>query len=95
MSDDLSTKERLARVLEEEGLHHLSRWARRGVFDDFESEFATPKVLLSDCLRKAGREDLAQRAAAGEWDGTRAEADEWAREQGGELGAMLDRLGLR
>jgi len=73
----MSTKERLAAVLDREGLHLLAVEARAGRFDDFESPSATPIRDLVEVLHRHGLEDLAQRAIAGEWDGTAEEAQVW------------------
>ena len=73
----MSTKERLAVVLRQEGLLGLAGEALLGRFDDYETKSATPIGDLVRCLRARGREDLAQRAIGGEWDGTEEEARRW------------------
>jgi len=77
-----STKNRLARVLREQGLEEMAAAAEAGRYDDYESESATPIVDLVYRLRTAGREDLARRAIAGEWDGSREEAEAWYEREG-------------
>lgn len=72
------TKERLAQVLHAAGLFDMEREAREGRYDDYESWSATPIIDLVATLRLADREDLAQRAINGEWDGTKKEAEQWA-----------------
>jgi len=78
----MSTKERLARVLRQAGLYLLEVEALGGRFDDYESASATPIMDLVECLRLQGREDLAQRAIAGEWDGTAEEGQAWYEREG-------------
>lgn len=78
----MRTKDRLAAVLRQEGLQRLAGAALLGWFDDYESESATPIVDLVKELRLCGREDLAQRAIAGEWDGTAEEAKAWYEREG-------------
>ena len=75
----IPTKTRLAAVLEEHGLPDLAKRARRGRYDDYESESATPTVDLVRILLERGHPDLAQRAKDGEWDGTKEEGDAWLR----------------
>lgn len=81
----MRTKERLAQALASEGLHFLAGQASAGRYDDFESESSTPCHDLVNALRAAGREDLAQRAMNGEWDGSPEEADEWFQREGKDL----------
>lgn len=64
----MTTKHRLAAVLSEAGLANLAADALRGRYDDYESESATPIIDLVRALIIAGRSDLAERAANGEWD---------------------------
>lgn len=78
----MSTKQRLAAVLRQEGLLGLAGEALLGRYDDYESDSATPIVDLVRCLRARGREDLAQRAIGGEWDGTEEEARRWYEREG-------------
>ena len=87
------TKNKLATVLELEGLHNLAERARRGEFDDYESESATPLMDLEAQLRRHDRPDLAKRVIEGEWDGTQEESEAWFKREGqhligGVLGAM-------
>lgn len=76
------TKERLAQALHAAGLSEMAEAARAGRYDDFESESATPCLDLVRDLRRAGKPKLAERAADGEWDSTRAEAEEWFEREG-------------
>jgi hypothetical protein len=76
------TKDKLAAVLRAEGLTGLAERAASAEFDDFESEHTIPIGELVKALHAAGRADLARRAMAGEWDGTKEEAEAWARKEG-------------
>jgi hypothetical protein len=80
--DCMRTKERLAQALQEAGADPLTiHAARRGRYDDFESDSATP---ISDLVREARRQGLvtiAIRAMSGEFDATAEEADEWFKSQ--------------
>jgi hypothetical protein len=66
----------------EEGLLDMAAKARVGHYDDYRSPLATPIVQLVLDLCNAKRFDLAGRAANGEWDGTREEAEAWFRAYG-------------
>ena len=82
----MSTKERLVTALE---ANNAPDWmmtnARNGVYDDFESDSATPiGQLVADC-RSAGLDGLADRAINGEFDSTKEEAQAWFEREGKEL----------
>ena len=79
----MSTKERLAEVLDGAGLLELARRARAGEYDDFESDSATPQLDLFQALMAVRHLDLAKRVTDGEWDGTPEEADAWAQSEEG------------
>jgi len=81
----MKTKEKLAAVLRDAGLMVLAEEADLGRFDDYESESGSPIADLVRALRSCGREDLAQRAIDGEWDGTAEEAQAWYEREGKEL----------
>lgn len=51
--------------------------AAAGYYDDYRSELAFPISQLVTDARRKGLEDIARRAAAGEFDGTKEEADAW------------------
>lgn len=85
----MKTKERLERDLRAEGLDNLADLAAKGTFDDFESYLTFPSTALVLALAAAGRPDLEKRAADGEWDGTKEEADDWLRREGAQ--ALLGR----
>lgn len=81
----MSTKERLAAALREIGLTTLAEEAARGVYDDYESPMAFPLINLVHRLGEAGTAEaavLAQRVKDGDFDGTKEEADAWARREG-------------
>ena len=80
----MSTKERLALILEEAGLTDMAARARAGYYDDYESELVMPCIQLVSDLYAAGRRDLALRARAGEWDATMEESQAWARSPEGQ-----------
>lgn len=104
----LPTKERLARHLRWIGLTLLAARAQDGEFSDFDSDHATPKIVLlkelQRVLLKAKRkgqvekrkriEDLVKHVKGGEYDDTKAESDAWAAKQTGEIRDTLDRMGL-
>lgn len=91
------TKHRLAAVLRERGLLDMALKAAQGVYDDYESELATPCVQLVTDLKAAGANDLAARAMNGEWDGTTAESEAWFEREGKDLLAsdILDKSARR
>lgn len=64
----IATKERLAQILHAEGLFEMEKAARAGLYDDFESDSATPIVDLVRDLRAGGKNNLAARAMNGEWE---------------------------
>lgn len=73
----MKTKERLAEVLEREGLKEMAEKARQGYYDDYESMLATPITQLVIDLTLAGKKELAGRAKNGEFDCTLEESREW------------------
>lgn len=63
--------------------------ATGNAFHDFKSQSATPIIdLVRECER-LGLSDIAERARGGEFDATKAEADEWMRGPEGQQ-AMRD-----
>lgn len=58
--------------------------ARQGLFDDYKSDHPTPCILLVEACRAAGMPDMAERAKNGEFDGTRADSDAWAKSSDGQ-----------
>lgn len=105
---NVPTKDRLARHLHAIGLPVLAARARSGEFSDFESEHATPQIMLVGELRaahvKASRRkgehsdkalairDLEKLVIAGEYDDTKAESDAWAAKQTGEIKRIIDAM---
>lgn len=77
----MTTSERLAAVLLEHHLYDMAAKAKQGYYDDFRSPLATPIAQLVVDLYEVKRADLAERAMAGEWDGTREEAEAWWKAQ--------------
>ena len=55
--------------------------ARRGEYDDFESDSTPPIADLVAHARAAGLESIARRAREGEFDATKEEAEAWAARQ--------------
>jgi hypothetical protein len=96
IKEKLPTKERLARHLGAEGLPDLAYNARQGLYDDFDDGGdVTPQIRLMQDLKRRGRYDLAWIVTSGEYDATKAEFDAWAQKQSGEMGALIDKLGMR
>ena len=70
----IPTTEKLAQALEEaKAPQVMIDAARRGRYDDFKSESATPIVDLVHDLKNVGLQDLAKRAMCGEFDSRRQE----------------------
>jgi len=73
------TTERLAEAL---SLAGAPKWmidnANAGVYDDFKSPHALPIMTLVFDAQSCGLVTIIERAKAGEFDGTKEEADEWA-----------------
>jgi hypothetical protein len=79
----MKTTERLAKVLEENGCPaDMVQRARGGYYDDFESPLDTPILQLVTDLRALHKHALAKRAIAGEFDGSKEEADAWMQREG-------------
>ena len=57
--------------------------ARRGLYDDFKSPYATPITILIITAQKNGLADIADRAMGGEFDAPKWEGDAWARSPDG------------
>ena len=86
LKNKLPTRERLARHLAAEGAPGLAYFARLGLYDDFhENGHPTPQIKLLEDLKRAGRPDLKWIVTSGEYDGTKAESDEWWRLKGPDL----------
>lgn len=79
----MTTSERLALELEKFGCPaDMVKRARDGYYDDFRSPLATPCIQLVTELRALKKFALAHRAAEGEFDCTREEADAWMESEG-------------
>lgn len=86
----MTTAERLAAALDKAGLTGLASKARQFAYDDYKSPSATPiNDLVADLAAIAksplvtnatalSANELIARAVAGEFDGTKEEADAWA-----------------
>ena len=82
-----STKQRLAAALRDAGFLDLAEEAARGMFDDYESPNAMPLHNLVARLREqmsVAADVMIARVIEGEFDGTEAEADAWARSPEGQ-----------
>jgi hypothetical protein len=55
---------------------YVLKRALKGVYHDFDTELATPKLQLVADLRQAGFEDLADRTIAGEYDDERPSVEQ-------------------
>lgn len=69
----LTTADRLANELEEKH-PQLAQRARDGLYDDFRSPLAFPKVALLKDLLAVGDKELAERVSRGDFDNTREDA---------------------
>lgn len=95
--DRTPTTELLAEAMEAEELpEELIKNARAGKFDDFhENGYAMPQTVLIRCLIRVRADALRRRVINGEFDAQQWESDAWAAKQTGEMGDMVDELGLR
>lgn len=89
MSEPLPTKERLAQAIEARlGKEYnplvtrIIMRARLGVYDEFESDIASPISQLVHDLRAVGFDDMAQRAIEGDFDCTEEEGQAWMQREG-------------
>lgn len=91
----MHTKDFLAGELRKAGLISMAEAAERGLYHDYLSPLAMPCVALTKHLLDIGTPEamaLRQRAVAGEFDASQAEAEAWADSQEGrETFAMLTR----
>ena len=99
MSEELPTKERLARAIVERTkgkydprFERMIKMAREAYYDEYDGPLATPITQLVDDFRALGWPDMAQRAMDGEFDATMEEAEAWMQREGwplimGELGS--------
>lgn len=82
-----ATKDRLARELHEAGLpEEMVERARRGAYDDWISDSATPLIDLVNELAKydtPGARLVRAKVIDGDFDGTREESDAWAASEEG------------
>lgn len=83
------TRNKLARALRSSALavspqdvavmEHLAKRAESGEFDDYSDVHVCGPTAIHGILRSLGKHDLAKRVAAGEFDATAEESEEWAR----------------
>lgn len=89
------TKLRLAIRLQEVS-HELAERAEQGEFSDYESQHATPKVILvqslnaiskttSNLKRRQLAREIMEEVKDGKWDETREEAEAWFQREGKDL----------
>lgn len=85
----METRMRLAQAIREvatEARHErLAVRAEAGHYDDYRSPLATPIIQLVKDATQMGLHGIAERAKAGEFDGTKAEADAWFQAEGAAL----------
>ena len=89
-----ATADRLAaairEVATEERHHRLAKRVETGEFGDYADTHVCPITELHKLCRQFGLHTLAERVAAGEFDASKAESDEWAASPSGrEAAAML------
>lgn len=84
----MRTRDRLAAAIREvatETRHErLATRAEGGEFDDYADTHVCPVTELHRLCRQFGLHSLADRVAAGEFDATKEESDEWARSPEGQ-----------
>jgi len=76
----MRSSEKLARALEGKAdpmLAAMVQRAREGYYGDYTSPLTFPEHQLVADLEDHGYHDLAERVKNGEFDGTKAEAEEW------------------
>lgn len=81
MTEDIPTKEKLARALEELGdrkLKHVIKRAREGYYDDFESPLVFPSTELFNEMMSRGYIEFTSRITIGEFDSTAKESENWS-----------------
>lgn len=77
---EIPTSEKLAQALEAAGApKEMIIKARGKHYDDFESDLMSPIRQLAEDATAAGLHDIALRAMSGEYDGTKEEAEQWAK----------------
>lgn len=91
--NETATCDRLAAALAEAGAPAaMIAKAAAGYYDDYKSPLAFPIMQLRADALALGLGDIAERAADGDFDGTKAEADAWAASPDGQA-AFSDLLG--
>lgn len=78
---------KIAAIASQENAGKYEAFAKRaetGEFDDYADTYACPITQLYSELNAAGLTKFAGRVAAGEFDATKEEAEEWARSPSGQ-----------
>lgn len=99
------TRTKLARALRASALavsphdvatmEHLAKRAEAGEFDDYSDVHLCGPTAIHNILRSIGKHELAARVAAGEFDATLEESEEWARSvTDPETKRIMDALGI-
>jgi len=99
------TRQRLAKALRASALavspddvammEHLAKRADAGEFDDYSDVHVCGPSAIHNILLAIGKHDLAARVAAGEFDASLEESEEWARSvTDPETLRLMDALGL-
>ena len=93
----MRTRDKLAAALRKEASkaspHNAAKYeafaarAETGEFDDYADTYICPVTQLHAELLQAGFRKFADRVAAGEFDATKEESDEWARSTSGQEAA--------
>lgn len=100
-----ATADRLAAAIRESATetrhHRLADRAAKGEFADYGDDHTCPITECHRLCRQYGLHSIADRLAAGEFDATKEESDEWARSPSGQAIAadltaeMREVLGLK
>lgn len=99
------TRNRLAKALRASALavspndvatmEHLAKRAELGEFDDYSDVHICGPTALHGILRSLGKHELSKRVAAGEFDASLGESEEWARSQTDpDIINLMDALGI-
>ena len=74
----------------------LARRAETGEFDDYSDVHVCGPTALHNILRASGKHKFAARVAAGEFDASPEESEEWARSQTDpEVTRIMEAIGIR
>ena len=82
----MKTTEKLAEALRQAGAPEaMINRARNGYYDDYESPLVAPITQLVQDARGQGIPEIAERAIAGEFDGTPEEGAAWWQREGSKM----------